>query len=207
MEFLHASIDLNGGHVLDNVDVGGVVWQPQAASHRLEYLAALLNSAVLRWYFPRISAPFRGGYRSANRQFLDLLPIRLLDFASGAERSYHDAIVRVVEWLLWLRCQPTVAESTREHPRDPLIAAYFEQWLNALVYELYFPAELHAAGLHLFTLTAQHTLPEVESVPSGQRLSSIRELFETLYDINHPLRAALFGLGSLETVRIIEGKE
>jgi len=38
-------------------------------------------------------------------------------------------------------------------------------------------------------------------------LRLIRERFELLYDLKHPLRASLFSLGSLELVRIIEGKE
>jgi hypothetical protein len=101
-----------------------------------------------------------------------------------------------------------VAGSTQEHPRDPLIAAYFEQWVNALVYELYFPAELHAAGLHFFDLTTKHILPPLsEWDEKSERLLKIREHFERVYDLKHPLRASLFSLGSLELFRIIEGKE
>jgi hypothetical protein len=114
----------------------------------------------------------------------------------------------IAEWLLWLHAQPTVAESTPEHPRDPLIAAYFEHWVNALVYELYFPAEIHAAGLHFFDLTAQHILPRLpDSQEETEILFEIRERFERLYDLKHPLRAGLFSLGSLDLVRIIENRE
>lgn len=40
--------------------------------------------------------------------------------------------------------------------------------------------------------------------PRSGWLARLREVFETIYDTNHPLRGALFNLGSLETVRIIE---
>ena len=32
------------------------------------YLLALLNSLLLRWFFPQVSAPFRGGFRSTNKR-------------------------------------------------------------------------------------------------------------------------------------------
>ena len=87
------------------------------------------------------------------------------------------------------------------------MVAYWEQILNGLVYELYFPEELHAAGLRLFDLTAAADLPDITQLPEKDRLSTLRKKFEEVYDIEHPLRAALFSLGNLETVRIIEGKE
>ncbi|MBX3734774.1 MAG: Eco57I restriction-modification methylase domain-containing protein, partial [Verrucomicrobiae bacterium] len=70
VDHLHAGIDLEGTHYLDNVDVGGVTWKPAYSKRSLKTLCALLNSQVLRWFFPHVSAPFRGGFRSANRQFL-----------------------------------------------------------------------------------------------------------------------------------------
>ncbi len=87
------------------------------------------------------------------------------------------------------------------------IAAYLEQWVNALVYELYFPEEVNGAGLHLFDLVAKAKLPDIDSIPEDDRLPRLRRLFETLYDGTHPLRIALAKLQTLDTVRIIEGKE
>jgi len=104
-------------------------------------------------------------------------------------------------------------------PRAPLMSAptqsevaYGEQVMNGLVYELYFPEELHAAGLRLFDLVGQAFLPAVPPKDADRNvcttfLKTLRTKFEELHDIEHPLRAALFSLGNLETVRIIEGKE
>ena len=52
------------------------------------------------------------------------------------------AIEGLVEYLLFFKRQPSVRQSAQVHPRDPLIAEYFEQWLNAMVYELFFPEEV-----------------------------------------------------------------
>ena len=84
--------------------------------------------------------------------------------------------------------------------------AYWEQILNGLVYELYFPDEVHGAGLRLFDLVEQAGLPDIETIAESQRLPTLREKFEDLYEGQHPVRIALDKLQTLDTVRIIEGK-
>ena len=69
---LGCSVDEQGTYCLDNVDVGGVL---AAESEDLWFLAGTLNASVADWVFRRISRPFRGDYRSANKQFIAPLPI------------------------------------------------------------------------------------------------------------------------------------
>ncbi|MFN3408988.1 MAG: hypothetical protein ACK45B_08355 [Limisphaerales bacterium] len=119
----------------------------------------------------------------------------------------------------------------RQTTPDPLMPAparlmvvYWERVLNGLVYELYFPEEVHGAGLRLFDSVAQAILPvfppnmeqtilsahaEGKSKEDTDRIvcATLRQLFETLHDGAHPLRQALDKLATLETIRIIEGKE
>jgi hypothetical protein len=49
------------------------------------------------------------------------------------------------------------------------MVAYWERVLNGLVYELYFPEELHTAGLRLFDLVASADLPDVTALPEADR--------------------------------------
>ena len=84
--------------------------------------------------------------------------------------------------------------------------SYWERVLNGLVYELYFPEEVHGAGLRLFDLVEQAKLPDIHTLAESQRLPTLREKFEDLFDPNHPLRIALDKLQTLDTIRIIEGK-
>ncbi len=99
------------------------------------------------------------------------------------------------------------------------MVAYWERVLNGLVYELYFPEELHAAGLRLFDLVASARLPSVEqtilSVQAEGKTkedtdrivcATLRQKFEELHDGAHPVRFALDKLQALDTIRIIEGK-
>ncbi len=84
--------------------------------------------------------------------------------------------------------------------------AYWERVLNGLVYELYFPEEVHGAGVQLFELVERAKLPEVNKISESKFLPTLLEKFEDLYDPNHPLRIALEKLQTLDVVRIIEEK-
>ena len=83
---------------------------------------------------------------------------------------------------------------------------HFEQLLNGLVCELFFLDELHAQKLLLFRYVEEAKLPVLAEIPEARRLAVLRETFERIYDLNHPIRGCLFSLGSLETVRIIAGE-
>ena len=126
VETLSCTLDGYGSHFLDNVDVGGVVFTEQHAQHNSAYLLGLLNSLLLRWFFPHISAPFRGGFRSANKQFLTQLPIRLLKLSDVAERVKHDAIVELVERILSAKAGDPAADTSA-----------LEREIDRRVYELY----------------------------------------------------------------------
>jgi hypothetical protein len=85
-----------------------------------------------------------------------------------------------------------------------LMMSYFEQLLNGLVYELFFPDELHAHTLFLFDYTEKAKLPALESLPKAKRTEALQEAFERIHDQNHPIRGGLVDLRSLPTVRLIE---
>lgn len=66
------SVDVGGTVYLDNVDVGGVELADGMSPY---YIAGVLNAPVAGFVFRRISKPFRGDFRSANKQFIAPLPI------------------------------------------------------------------------------------------------------------------------------------
>jgi len=137
VESLHLTYDEDGSHYLDNVDVCGVVLRAEHRRHDLTYLLGVLNSRLLRSLFPLVSAPFRGAWLSANRQFLSQLPIRTIDFADKADVARHDKMVAMVRRMLDLNKR--VAEMKAGHKRVVIereIAAT-DRAIDELVYELY----------------------------------------------------------------------
>ena len=72
VEHLKVSLDANGEAYLDNVDVGGVL---PARDVDPAFLLGVLNGPVADFVFRRIAKPFRGDFRSANKQFIAPLPV------------------------------------------------------------------------------------------------------------------------------------
>jgi hypothetical protein len=134
---LYAAYDFEGNHFLDNVDVGGITLKPDYIPQGLNYLLGLLNSSVLRWYFPSVSAPFRGGWLSANRQFLSQLPIRPINFTDPADVARHDRMVALVEAMLDLHRKLATAVTDQEKAVHQRQIVATDRQIDRLVYELY----------------------------------------------------------------------
>ncbi len=134
---LHAAFDHEGSHFLDNVDVGGVTLKRAYAEQGLEYLSALLNCRMMRWYFPQVSAPFRGGWRSANRQFLSLLPIRVIDFKNAKDTAVHRQLVSLVASMQTLHKRLAVAKSEAQKAILQRQIDSTDAEIDRLVYDLY----------------------------------------------------------------------
>lgn len=163
-------------------------------SHASKFLLGYLNSNVVMWLFDRLLAKLMNGYYEPNANLMKDFPI------PHATPEQHAAITNLVEYIL------TAKSFATDMAGNSLLVGYFEQIINALVYELFFADELHAAGLQPFKLIAEANLPTLNE-SAENNFALISETFERLYDQQHPLRGALFDLGSLEIVSIIEGRE
>ncbi|MBI2909751.1 MAG: N-6 DNA methylase [Chloroflexi bacterium] len=135
---LHAFFDSKGEYYLDNVDVGGLLLK-EATPENYSYVAGLLNGRLLDFYHAQISPPFRGGFRSANRQFLEPLPIRRIDFNSPDDKQMHDRLVALVERMLELHkrlaAKGEVHDQERAHMEHEI--ALTDREIDNLVYDLY----------------------------------------------------------------------
>lgn len=85
------------------------------------------------------------------------------------------------------------------------MTAWFEQLIDALVYELYFPEEFVADDSRVSASLKTLTLPEAELL--GDTPSAVlAKLFEITYSPEHPVRRAAYFSDSVSAVRVIEGK-
>jgi hypothetical protein len=134
---LCAAFDADGSHFLDNVDVGGVTLKPDHQGYDFRYPVGLLNSKLLAWFFPNVSAPFRGGWMSANRQFLSQVPIRVINFSNKADKAVHDRMVSLVEQMLELHKKVAVVRTPQEKTALERQIAATDTQIDTLVYELY----------------------------------------------------------------------
>lgn len=120
------------------------------------YLAAVMNSACVQYFFHQISAKVRGGYMRFKAVYMSQIPV------PAASASQRAACERLAEALIWLHTPGVAKESVG------LLVAYFERWLNGLVYELFFPGELRARRLTLFDATAKLARPTCRKSPPSK---------------------------------------
>ncbi len=173
---------------------------PISSHFTAEFALGVINSIAANWYYQTVVNPEKGeALAEVKRGHLVRIPV------PKAEVVQQCAVRSIVETLLGAK-QIQSVQSGNQNNRDPLMLSYWERVLNGLVYELYFAEEVHDAGVYLFDLVEKANLPDVNAVSEKDRLPTLRQKFEELYDGAHPLRIALDKLQTLDTVRIIEGK-
>ncbi len=137
VDSLETTMDPDGSFCLDNVDVNGVRLREDQGSMGLSYLAGLINSRLSRWLFPQLSAPFRGGFWSANRQFLGQLPIRTIDSSTTHDEEIHSKMVALVERMTSLHQRLSTVSSPTERTFLQRQINATDHQIDRLVYELY----------------------------------------------------------------------
>jgi type I restriction-modification system DNA methylase subunit len=99
------------------------------------YILGLLNSKLLDTFLKTLSTPFSGGYYAYNRQYIEQLPIRTINFADPAEVKLHDEMVALVERMLSLHEQ--TPQSPREKEMLQRQIEVTDAAIDRLVYQLY----------------------------------------------------------------------
>jgi adenine-specific DNA-methyltransferase len=170
--------------------------------YRPEFILGVLNSRPVDFFHHRIATQMRGGWFSYEARFIRHLPI------PAASPEQQVPIEQLVGYLLWMYRESSFLGSGLERPQEPAVASFYEQVINALVYELFFSEDIRAAGLDFFGLVNNANLPTLDSLPTSNesRLQGLFDLFKKLQMPGHPLRVALDKLQTLDLVRIIEDK-
>ncbi len=151
----------------------------------IKWLLGVLNSEILDLYFSMVATDVRGKTRRYIKQYVELLPVV----------PYHNSYGKFLEPLV------DYAELTKSK-NQKLQSAFFEQLIDALVYELYFPEEIKAAGKEILHHLGE-LKPILDTMTDVEKLTIIQSEFDRLYDPNHPIRNNLETLDSVEEVRII----
>jgi NOL1/NOP2/fmu family ribosome biogenesis protein len=104
----------------------------------VKYVLALLNSKLLDFYLKSVSTTLRGGFFRYFTQFIQQLPIRLINFSDSADKARHDKMVELVDRMLELNKQKHSGKlaPSRVDRVDREIASTDTE-IDNLVYELY----------------------------------------------------------------------
>jgi adenine-specific DNA-methyltransferase len=155
----------------------------------LKFLTALFNSTVATFWL-RHRGKMQGRLFQIDKEPLLRVPI------VSPSTSVQNQIATIVDCIL-ITGELTTSTSSRR--------VYFEQLLNGLFYELYFPEELHEGKLHLFDELAKVRVSDTAAMPTQQAAEAVAVLHATLSHTSHPVRGMLFDLQGLPLVQMIEG--
>ncbi|MBX3006830.1 MAG: hypothetical protein KF816_02265 [Melioribacteraceae bacterium] len=163
----------------------------------LKLILPFIISKVAQYFIRTFAAPRLGS------TFVETKIIHLLKFRVPRNTKVRSLILFLVECII---CK-------KRNNSDSL---FFERLLDAIVYELYFPEEIKAAGCEV--LKHLTDLPELKDLPAGasakegewsdeKKLKTIDKIYKDLSNPNHPVSIAMFKMDTVEEVRIIEGKQ
>lgn len=166
------------------------------------YLLGLLNSRLLEWLLQQSSTQMRGGYYSYESRFIKNLPIRKIE-----SPTKENTFISIVRYILFAKKKVGVDSASMESssPYDQVMVNYFEQIIDALVYELYLPEDLRAHNFAFASPLQSENLPVLDNI-QGDKLKALRIIFKRLYAQDHPLRRNLFLLDTIPVIRMVEGK-
>ncbi|MDE0485121.1 MAG: FRG domain-containing protein [Candidatus Poribacteria bacterium] len=163
------------------------------------WILGVLNTRAVSWFYARTAPQIRGPFLKFTPRYVSQIPI------PDMEPEQRALIRKIVEYILYLKKQPTVNSKDLKYARDRGMVGYFGNILNGLVYELYLPDELHRGDKYFFQPLFDEQLPQLEKI-QGDKMSSLRDIFEHLYEKTHPVAVDLFFMSSVKPIRIIEGR-
>ena len=157
----------------------------------LKYLLAILNSKVAEWYFNQISTSSGMGTNMWKKYKIEQLPIK------NISKEQQKPFEILVDYILWLKSNENVLTETS----DKIMAGYFEQMINGLVYELYFEEAMKASQQDILQY-----LIDLPALEKGKELAQMRAFFKEYHHPEHPVRVRLYYMDSVQEIRIIKGK-
>ncbi|MFZ3016855.1 MAG: Eco57I restriction-modification methylase domain-containing protein [Gallionella sp.] len=162
------------------------------------YLLGVLNSSALDYHyrhnFPAWGDPWNGGRIQFRRERMVDAPI------PWPEKTQRDLVADCVKAIseIYQRTGGEVAGTA---------ASRFEQLVNGLVFELFFPDDLHRASIRLFDACEKAGIAKLASLKGKALTEAANDLATRIFANDHPIYGMLFDLQGLDVVRIVEGRE
>ena len=138
------------------------------------------------------------GKRKGEALELTLEPLQFIPIKK-IQTSEQIPFIRIVDYILFLK------EKEFSFITDQLIPTYFEQIIDGMVYELYFPELLKKYDCEIIKHLGE--LPELtESMSDEDKMEICQKVFDRLNDATHPVRINLDRMKEkIPEIRIIEG--
>lgn len=135
---LRADLDEDNDLFFVNITTGGYGLRfENAKDHDLKYILGLLNSKLLDNFIRQMTNAFRGGYFAVNKQAIERLPFRPINFNDAQDKARHDKIVSLVDQMLSINKQLPATKTDHEKTAIQRQINAVDQQLDQAVYALY----------------------------------------------------------------------
>ncbi|MDE0470549.1 MAG: hypothetical protein OXH57_01300, partial [Ekhidna sp.] len=156
----------------------------------LKYLTGLLNSKLIKFWLKN-RGKLQGELFQVDKEPLINIPIL---FSNNLE------MLRLVEYIIQL------IKTNHENIKLKIWRVYFEQIIDGIVYDLYFPDLLKKHDRQIIRYLGELAALK-DSMSDQEKLAICKQVFERLNDKEHPVRKNLFRMDSIPEISIIEGKD
>ncbi len=166
---------------------GGIYFGTPHEKYKSKLLAilAIINSRLLSILYEVLFGGMHmgGGYLRYRTNFIEKLPI-------SANFLDNSSLSIISEYILQYRMKDFNID-------------FFQNLLDSMVYELYFPSQIQSAGCGVI----QHlgNLPELIEGDETANLATIERVYQEFSDTAHPVSIAMEKMREVEEVRTIEG--
>lgn len=159
----------------------------------LKYILTILNSKLVYFWL------YWMGKRKGEMLELYFEPLQFIPIKKISKNEQSSFSV-IADYILFVK------EHTEfENINDQLMPTYFEQIIDGMVYELYFPDLIKKHKREIIQHLGE--LPEfTDKMSDEQKMKICKTVFNRLNDREHPVRVNLFYMSSIPEIAIIEGK-
>ena len=178
------AVDRVGYYSIDSTNIAQVKSEQKV---NVGAFSAILNSEIVNFYYRQIS-------QEGGRVLAQVKPTRIRSLPIPEDFENYTGILNKLENYL---------KFLTKLQKDDLLKSFFMELNNGVAYELFFPESVSSVQKNI--IASLSDLPDIYMDKSVEENHSIiKNVFEKLYDPNHPVRNNLETLDSIEEVRVIK---
>ncbi len=180
---------------LYHTQIGFSIIKKEKSEYSTKLLCAFLNSSVLNFYHKyKYTDPEKNVFQKILIENCKKFPLKKINL-----KPIIILIEHIVDYIIFLKSHNI------KNVNNQLIPTYFEQIIDGMVYELYFPELLKKHKREIIKHLGE--LPKFsEDMNDEQKLRICKNVFNRLNNKEHPVRVNLFFMNSIPEIAIIEGR-
>ena len=153
----------------------------QDVQENYKFWLALLNSRLCWWYMANTGTVLANGYFRYKPDYINPFPV-----PKSISKEAEKAITILVDYIITIKSLPNDIMVDEYVEKDAIIRQ-FENIIDALLYELYFPVEFKQVDISFVDPVLRSFAP-IDSKNNQEAVDTIRNSFAQFRDMNNEIR-------------------